>query len=71
MKVTVHRLRDGSLSLVDADGSEPLEAELRDGYRVEESSDGSNVRVVGPLGEFAMTAEEAARAGLLQLPLFK
>ncbi len=72
MKVTVHRLLNGSLSFLHTDGAEPIEAELGDGYHVGECVGGvASVYVFGPPGTLAMTAVEAVRAGVLQIPLMK
>ncbi len=72
MKVVVFRTPNGSLSLLHSEGAESIEAELVDGYRVGEGlGGGSSALIFGPLSTPGMTVNEALRASILQVPLFR
>jgi hypothetical protein len=67
MQITIYRAPDGALSLDPADGLEPIEATLGDGYRVEAGFNVNRRLVFGKPGALGLTAEDAARRGVLRV----
>jgi len=67
-KITIYRTQEGLLRLTDAPGRVAIEAGLLAGARVGEDRDGVPC-ILDPSNTLILSADEAVRLGVLQLPI--
>ncbi len=69
-KITIYRDAHGVWHMMPIEGGVAVEGELAEGYRLAEGVGGSTSHFIyGRAGTIAMTADEAVRRGVIQIPV--